>query len=595
MTTPAKLSKSCIPCRDRKIKCDAPLRGLPCSSCSRKEWQGDCTLPTRKRRETNRIQKADHKRPRTPQCPPKIRPGSPRESEASVSASIIVCNNSQTERSSESTIVRKTNSRIKQLDHCRDPTKYQTSIHYLNILAQVEGDGKYKSQESDNLTKDNNAGPISAYVFNNRFGHSSVAARQVDPVDYAFLLGKGVFDLPPQHCMQAILQAYFEFVYPFAPILDPVAFLRSFLSDSYSLFLMYAILASGILHVSSSAISECGFESRSEAQASFCSKATLIHDFQYETSRIHMLQGSLILGAVVSTRAMDKDFHYWFYNSVRLITRTDHHRNLSDTANGKDANFSKLYRRMWWTLYCRDVLLSFVGIQRIGLLSQLDCTIIPLTEQDWEVEDIPENLKSLLKPITSRQRLAFISYCDLAVTGSQCLRAAADNHEQDPKCVIEPLGTWRSSLREVLQRHDQSLQFDMAYSFLLASSYRFECILLRLMCPRWQSQDLTRREWTKRRLRLAVFELDTIHMAEIPPIQQILPIFERVLARHNLTPCTTDALNSNAPQRNPEPTTNKGVHDAPWRAGFFATGWQDLPDFDDFSFDDFTGFEFVDN
>ncbi|KAH7109788.1 hypothetical protein EDB81DRAFT_375234 [Dactylonectria macrodidyma] len=192
----------------------------------------------------------------------------------------------------------------------------------------------------------------------------------------------------------------------------------------------------------------------------------------------------------------------------------------------------------------------------------------------------------------------------------------------------------------------------MEYSFLLASSYRFECILLRLMCPRWQSRDLTRSEWTKCRLRLAVFELDTIvgrmlannalsevplsfttcipillalhietaldtaeldvtrsmsrisisqamlvlkHMAEIPPIQQILPIFERVLARHNLTPCTTDALNSNALQRNPEPTTNKEVHDAPWYAGFFATGWQDLPDFDDFSFDDFTGFEFVDN
>lgn len=85
------------------------------------------------------------------------------------------------------------------------------------------------------------------------------------------------------------------------------------------------------------------------------------------------------------------------------------------------------------------------------------------------------------------------------------------------------------------------------------------------------------------------------HMAEVPPMQQILPIFERVLARHNLTPCTIDAPSSNIPQRNPEPTANKEVHDATWPAGFFATGWQDLPDFDDFSFGDFTSFEFVDN
>ncbi|KAH6985200.1 hypothetical protein EDB80DRAFT_733532 [Ilyonectria destructans] len=510
MTTPAKLSKACIPCRDRKTKCDAPLSGLPCTSCTRKDWQGNCILPTRKRRETKPIQKADRKKNRTRQCPLKIKPGLPRKTEASVSTSIIACNDSQAQRSSESTVVKETHSRIKQSDHCRDPTKYQTSIHYLNILAQVEDDSKYKSQQSGNLTKHGNAGPISANIFNNRFGHFSVATQQVDPVDYAFLLGKGVFDLPPQHCIEAILRAYFEFVYPFAPILDRIAFLRSFVSGCYSLFLMYAILASGILHVSSSAISECGFKSRSEAQESFCSKATLVHDFQYETSPMHMLQGSLILGAVVSTRAIDKDFHYWFYNSVRLITRTDHHRNSSDTDDGKDANFSKLYRRMWWTLYCRDVLLSFVGTQRIGVLSQLDCTITPLTEQDWDVEDIPENLKSLLKPITNRQRLAFISYCDLAVTGSQCLYVVADNHEQDPKCVIEPLGTWRSSLRDMLQRHDQSLQFDMAYSFLLASSYRFECILLRLLRPRWQFRDLTRSEWTTRRLRSAVFELDQL-------------------------------------------------------------------------------------
>ncbi|KAH7127320.1 hypothetical protein EDB81DRAFT_809052 [Dactylonectria macrodidyma] len=48
---PAKLSKSCIPCRDRKTKCDAPIRGRPCSSYTRKSWHDRCILPTRKRRE----------------------------------------------------------------------------------------------------------------------------------------------------------------------------------------------------------------------------------------------------------------------------------------------------------------------------------------------------------------------------------------------------------------------------------------------------------------------------------------------------------------------------------------------------------------
>lgn len=62
-----------------------------------------------------------------------------------------------------------------------------------------------------------------------------------------------------------------------------------------------------------------------------------------------------------------------------------------------------------------DVLLSFVGAQRIGLISLLESTITPLTEEDWEEENIPTEFATLLKPLQSEQTSAFRLYCDLAV------------------------------------------------------------------------------------------------------------------------------------------------------------------------------------
>ncbi|KAM5359977.1 hypothetical protein ACJZ2D_014071 [Fusarium nematophilum] len=476
---PAKLSKSCIPCRDRKTRCDAPIRGRPCSNCARKSWHDRCILPTRKRREVNPGQKA---RTRARPSPPRILPAQLENDQDPASRNAIPSGSSP-----ESTIVAKTNALADRSDKCRDPTKYQISLNYLNILEQVEDHGPHGRDQSNNLAE----GLVEESP-NSTSGSSN---------------------------SEAILRAYFDFVDPFAPIMDRTGFIRSYKSGCYSLFLMHATLASGALHVSPDIISECGFGSRLEAQASFSSRATLLYDFGCEVNSLHLLQGSLLLGAVVITFAVDKDCHYWLYNSVRLITRTDMHRNV--TCEGKDASVSKLYRRMWWTLYCRDVHFTYIGAQRTGLVSQLKCNLTPLTPQDWEPETIPDGCDSLLKPLKSQQISAFISYCQLAVTGAclchwtlatvnssvnQCL---ADSNDRDPESVVQPLEAWRDSLRAALQMNSQS-QLDMTSSFLLASSYRFECILLRLLRPKWQSLDPTRSEWARRQLRYATFELDTI-------------------------------------------------------------------------------------
>ncbi|UPL02224.1 hypothetical protein LCI18_013158 [Fusarium solani-melongenae] len=644
MNTSAKLSKSCIPCRNRKTKCDAPVRGLPCSSCTRKECPDRCVLPIRKRRETNPTSKPDNGH-RMGQSPPKIRPARPRVTEGVEKSTINADRDSSRPPDSTDTLT------VDQPDRCADPTTFQSSIHYLDILSQVESNSNIPGAQSDSVTESIDGSPSAASDINHQCIYPALPPRRLDPVDHAFLVGKGVFNLPPKRCIEAIACGYFEFVYPFAPVLDRVEFLQSWRHDHYSLFLMHAVLASGVFYVSPSVVAECGFESRAEAQASFSYKATLLSDFQFESNTMQMLQGSIILGTVASAQSFDKDFHYWFYNALRLITRTDHHRSIrSEAPREKSASISKLYRRMWWSLYCRDVLYSFMGFQRIGLLSRVDCAIAPLSEQDWEVEHIPEDLKSLLKPTTRQQRSTFVSYCSLALTVSQSLGIVAHRREKDVKAVIEPLDTWRSSLREALQIEDTSL-FNMSYSFLIGCSYRFECILLRVLRPRWKSRDPAEGQWVTSRLRSAMFELDTtigkilasngipklpmsftlcipillaLHIeialdegepdvtrsvsrisisqsmlllkqtADIPIMHGIFASFERFLARHRLTGHEVGTVETTTPEDNPEANASQELPNVTWGVGSFAAGWQDLPDFN-FPFGDFTGFDFLDN
>lgn len=86
------------------------------------------------------------------------------------------------------------------------------------------------------------------------------------------------------------------------------------------------MLATATLHAPPDVIAGCGFEDRSTAQASFSAKATLLHDFHFESDVLAMLQGSIVLGVVILYHSTDKDFHYWFYNSTRLAVKLDIHK-----------------------------------------------------------------------------------------------------------------------------------------------------------------------------------------------------------------------------------------------------------------------------
>jgi hypothetical protein len=81
------------------------------------------------------------------------------------------------------------------------------------------------------------------------------------------------------------------------------------------------MLAPASLYAPADVISGCGFDSRSAAQESFFSKAKLLHDFHCESNSLSMLQWSIILGVVILDHPSDRDFQYWFHNSIRLAAK----------------------------------------------------------------------------------------------------------------------------------------------------------------------------------------------------------------------------------------------------------------------------------
>ncbi|KAJ5396940.1 transcriptional regulator family: Fungal Specific TF [Penicillium cosmopolitanum] len=146
---------------------------------------------------------------------------------------------------------------------------------------------------------------------------------QLDDIDSEFLAKKGVFDLPPSHHLDSLVKTYFDHVYPFAPVINRVDFIRGYQSGDCSLFLLYVILAPASVHAPADVLSACGFASRSAAQELFYSKAKLLHDFSAEEDPLLMLQGSIILCMVILDHPTDRDFGYWFHNAVRLATKLD--------------------------------------------------------------------------------------------------------------------------------------------------------------------------------------------------------------------------------------------------------------------------------
>jgi hypothetical protein len=205
---------------------------------------------------------------------------------------------------------------------------------------------------------------------------------------------------------EKLLELYFEYVHPYTPILERVAFLRQFTDGTMSTFLLQCILTSVMPFVPSHLISAMGLADRNSAQGFFFSKARLLYDLEAEKSQLCLLQGSLMLTSSHFAFVVDKDCRFWLMNAVRLATQMGLHRR--QIADQLDRPTRKLFTRLFWVLYNKDVLMAIAGRANVRRLNDYHCDVPELTVDDWEDEDDLEHFGRFISPIANLQKLYLV-------------------------------------------------------------------------------------------------------------------------------------------------------------------------------------------
>ncbi|KAM3545532.1 hypothetical protein ARSEF1564_001526 [Beauveria bassiana] len=376
-----------------------------------------------------------------------------------------------------------------------DKHQSRTQLHYYHILKEAVNDGALDDEQNDKTGTPFDSADE---------GHGTPP---LDDIDKEYLNKKRVFDLPPRQCIVAFLTSYFVLLEPYSPIIDKVDFVNKFAAGTCSLFLLYTIMATASLYVPHEIIEQCGFVDRSEAQATFASRATLLCDFGVESDALPLIQGSILMTRVLAEQPTDKDSNYWLYNALRLATKLELYSHFNRNDESDDG--TGMYSRIAWSLYCRHVFHLVSEFRNAAYMNSLPAMETPTTSA-WSTEPIPPEYRDIVPRTTGQQKALFIAICKLAEIYGVVVSKIAQDPCLDLASLMRPLNAWRTSLATQLQLGDQSPNSNIHYLELLGTSYRYEATTCRLIQRQLRCVDAPKSNAAKQRLRSAMLELDGI-------------------------------------------------------------------------------------
>ncbi|OAL32861.1 hypothetical protein AYO20_07652 [Fonsecaea nubica] len=210
---------------------------------------------------------------------------------------------------------------------------------------------------------------------------------RLDAEEMEVLNIRGAFVLPERRVSDKLIQTFFECVYPAFPIFDREHFAQLYESNQLSLLILHSIYAVSSTMCEEDVIAESGFESRNAARKVFLKRAKALHDADYETNKVTLVQATFLLSFLWKGATDEKDMFYWLSIAIGNAQGKGMHRTTKDsTLTPRDR---RLWKRIWWSLYVRDRHCSG-NIGRPMRIRDDDNDVEPLDESDFE-DDIAQN------------------------------------------------------------------------------------------------------------------------------------------------------------------------------------------------------------
>ncbi|KAI1774181.1 transcription factor CTF1 [Hypoxylon cercidicola] len=256
---------------------------------------------------------------------------------------------------------------------------------------------------------------------------------KIAPEDVTYLHTKGALSLPSLNLQNALLSAYVEYVHPYMPLIELHDYLslinaRDGVYGQTSLFLYQCVMFAATAFVDGKHLKEAGYTSRKAARREFFYKARLLYDFDYESDRLILVQGLLLMTYWYETPDDQKDTWHWMGVAISLAHTIGLHRNPANT--NMTPRKQKLWKRIWWSCFMRDRLIA-LGMRRPTRIKDEDYDVPMLDESDFEIEPLADEIQiigpecTLMRDVLMQQELALmcIAKAKLCLCISRMLKA----------------------------------------------------------------------------------------------------------------------------------------------------------------------------
>lgn len=243
-----------------------------------------------------------------------------------------------------------------------------------------------------------------------------VKQHRMSSIDMKVLELYSAFDLPEMPLRQSLVEAFQDKCWTWMPVVDVPSDARDFPSNNIALLPLQAIMLVG-------ALMRPGICNKTTCDTYYYRVKSLVHS-GYERNPLNILAALCLVQYYAPTAPKDVSVdtpRFWWSSALGIAQQIGLHR--QPARRGRDHG---LRRRIWWTLYVRDSIMSSAH-GRPRLLRLADSTMEPPSIHDFpDPNSVPAHIFVSYVGITE----IMCDLCELLVNSNHLAAEARDRIEQ---------------------------------------------------------------------------------------------------------------------------------------------------------------------